>query len=586
MKKTICLILLCMLITVLILTACESRVTGEAISSFKICTPKWECRGTYKALKNANCRYTGLTYCGYGCLNGKCKPKPATNPPSSPRQLAACLEGWKCKTNNYRAYQRADCSWSPTETCLFGCLNGICKIPQQQQVCLEGWKCLNSKYKGYQSSNCNWDANRQEYCAESCSDGKCVCQPKWTCQGDNAIYKSADCKVSYPVVCPFGCSDGKCKSNPTKNYFAPNEYAQITGCEPFLGDKNAPLKILFVNLGNAPKYQQIVDDAVNNQFKAISPFKENINSVAFYSIDIPKEENECHITISGTFIGSGIVCDGFKVYSQINEKCKILNGNKRIAKGIITILITETEGPVAAFGGQPIMMGSYNSALYIRDHKNIIIHEVGHNFGLADLYLPFLRFDASPIGPIYPPQPDVLKEQLNVDSAGCSKWCKSYKPVFQYTQTKSANCLKLTKRDDCVKFGRDDKRFCEYSRETGAPNCCIWSDEKFDYFNTNCVPAGGSENIGIDCIDNAGCYFGAGHNNYQWRPILKNEESIMYKPGDSEKFDAISESHLKTIFECCLSLNANSEYCSNFRILYSENINNYNTIIGSCGYKD
>lgn len=356
-------------------------------------------------------------------------------------------------------------------------------------------------------------------------------------------------------------------------YFSSGDYPIITGVQPFLGSPDAPLKILFVRIGDVPYYTEIKENIINNQLKNISPFKENFNSMAFYSLDISRDDI-LNCAPSGMGLGSsGFGCDNQAVYNKLEQQIGI---NDR--RGIIIIAMVETD--YGGLGGDIIYMGVRRDIdLPSQLQSKVAVHEIGHNFGLADLYYGTFYFDGRP-SQFW--SVDFSRQFLNVDGPGCPKWCNSYKPPSQYTQSASSQCLSFTDRQSCVSFGRDSSRSCDYGE---FPDCCVWSDTPFEYFETNCVPALGSENIGINCLEGSGCYFGAVYSNYAWRPVLRSRDSIMFDHMSANNFDSVSEKELNKIFECCLSDNDGSSSCAGFRRTYSDFLQstNFKKRIGSCG---
>jgi hypothetical protein len=297
--------------------------------------------------------------------------------------------------------------------------------------------------------------------------------------------------------------------------------------------------------------------------------------MGFYSIQIERNSDlECFGT-EGSLTSSGFACENDKIYEEIKKQCTIEDTN-----GIITIVIGESE--LGGSGGDIIYIGS-NSERELEEQiqlsKNLAIHEIGHNFGLADLYYGTFYYSGQPSqfwGT------EFSRAFLNVDGPGCNKWCESYKPVSEYTTSFSSQCLQFQDRNSCVSFGRDESKSCIYSENN--PDCCVWSDEPFEYFDTNCVPALGSEDIGVNCLEETGCYYGAVYGNYAWRPVLNRDDSIMDSLG-AEKFSAVGEKMMGQIFECCLSPKSTQTICKNFRIEFIELLQNYNwkKRIGSCG---
>ena len=434
--------------------------------------------------------------------------------------------------------------------CPNGCENGACV--EEEIICSDGTvaeQCSTIKPK-----YCDSSGNLIDDCTE------CGCNVGYGCQDDGSCVGTET------------CINGVCSS-----HIPPEDYSTINGCEPFLGEKDNPLKILFVKLGNAPYFNELRDDMINNQMKTIPPFKKNFDKMSFYSIEIDFSEDFNCEGSGGSLSGSGFFCDNEKIYQEINQQCTIDD-----TRGIVTIVIGESE--FGGTGGDIIYLGATAERelqIQLGISRNVVVHEVGHNFGLADLYYGTFYFDGSP-SQFWPT--DFSRAFLNVDGPGCSKWCESYKPLFEYTQSISSQCIQFNDRESCVSFGRDSEKFCTYTGD--HPDCCVWSEESFEYFETNCVPAFGSEDIGIDCYVGSGCYYGAVYGNYAWRPVLNQRDSIMFSL-TAENFSTIEENILNKIFDCCLSPLSSQDVCKDFRIEFVELLQNYNwkKRIGSCGYK-
>ena len=68
--------------------------------------------------------------------------------------------------------------------------------------------------------------------------------------------------------------DDESDSEPLPEKVLPGNYAGVTGCSPFKGSEFAALKVLFINVDDAPHFQALVHDAVERQFLTIEPFNE------------------------------------------------------------------------------------------------------------------------------------------------------------------------------------------------------------------------------------------------------------------------------------------------------------------------
>ncbi|MBD3363561.1 hypothetical protein GF362_07640 [Candidatus Dojkabacteria bacterium] len=349
-----------------------------------------------------------------------------------------------------------------------------------------------------------------------------------------------------------------------EEYYEPGEYnIQIKGCQPIYGEYNAPLKILFLNLNDAPYYSELVNDIIHNQFKNIEPFKYFFDSTSFYSLDISSLRN---------------------INEEIKSECKIDD-----LRAIIKIVIRESE--YEGFAGEYALIGTQlqnDVSQYLSTTGNYTpLHEIAHLFGLSDLYQSQIKLDGSAIKV----SKDYLTQALNVDNPGCTKWCRDYKPVSQYNQTSASKCIQISDKETCITYNRNSLGICDY--ENTFPTCCVWSDTPFNYFDSRCIPAYDSENIGLNCSDGTGCYLGGDHSNNAFRPVLTKEESIMMNQRKADGFDPVSEKALTNILRCCLTEYAYDEACTNFRINYSNLLSssnnysyyNFNRRIGSCGKK-
>jgi hypothetical protein len=340
-------------------------------------------------------------------------------------------------------------------------------------------------------------------------------------------------------------------------------------------------------VNNTPYFDAIVDIAIQEKFKTVSPFKENFNSIAFFKVSVNDENISCTPFTSGP-MASGFSCSN--VLGAVNKVCTIND-----YAGIMSVALAKSN--YAGGFGIPISVGIPETVSdvesYGRTISGTILHEIGHGFGLADLYYGMFSWNGTPqsfmdtaMSRMYP----------NTDQPGCPKWCQSYKPVSEYTQSLSAPCVGINNREECVSFGRHEETY-PFGTVKACGNiisnltnemetvCCVWSDTSFEYFNSRCVPAWGVEDIGINCLEGTGCYFGAIYGNYAWRPVLRGNESIMYS-GDSVSYDAASLRQLTKIFDCCI-VNPSSSSCVDFRQSFSDFLEKYGyqKRVGSCGYE-
>ncbi|WP_043320174.1 hypothetical protein [Microbulbifer sp. HZ11] len=400
--------------------------------------------------------------------------------------------------------------------------------------------------------------------------------------GGNDAVEDTELQPPAPSYAPgddLDSSDGNTPasgSGESENPLNPGEYAQLTSCTPFTGNNEAPFKVLFANLDSAPFFNEIVQDAVTNQFRALTPFSEFQSQFAFYEIDL---QGFSALGCSHKDKG-GFSCDTEQVHRAILEQCASDD-----IHGTLKVVIGESD--YGASGGEIIYVASdrdwLNIETTLHQLRNIIIHEIGHNFGLADLYdSPISKDGISAEG--WPSK--LSREWANLDGPGCSKWCNSFKPASEYVQSANATCPTLTDRESCTSYNRTTDGTCE-TDENGNYSCCGWSEDTVDdYFGSQCTPAWGSENIGQDCLQGTGCYYGGAHGNNSWRPVKTWEDSIMYGAGHSQSFDAVSEQALREAIRCCGTSDDSTESCAVFRADYNTFLLDYQPFknrLGSCG---
>ncbi|MFZ3301133.1 MAG: dockerin type I domain-containing protein [Microgenomates group bacterium] len=333
---------------------------------------------------------------------------------------------------------------------------------------------------------------------------------------------------------------------------------------PHEGVSAAPFRILFININNAPHFDAIVDGSINNKFKSITPYKENIDLIAFYKININFDEpieNICSETgIAGS---SGYACDSSKIFSKITADYPNFKQNE-----FIPIALVETTW--GGSSGQLVTVGVYPNSdeqTTVINSSNTIIHEVSHQFGLLDYAMGYIKYDGSP-NFLWDPQ--YMNSFYNLDNAGCDKWCSNHKPVSEY----NSSCLNITDKQSCITHSRSQPGGSGDYCIDGA--CCIWSDTPFEYFNSKCAPLMGKEDIGLQCIPQTGCYFGASYSHYSWKPTNENQTVLLSGDG---VLDKVSERHIESVFRCCMNSNYQSALtehldCQQFK-------NEYQSFLGS-----
>lgn len=249
-----------------------------------------------------------------------------------------------------------------------------------------------------------------------------------------------------------------------------------------------------------------------------------------------------------------------------------------IKVGVVEASYTARAGEVIYIGGYPVD----DEQMALAALENTVIHELAHNLGLADLYGAWLNFDGSP-SQAWPPE--FSRRFLNVDGPGCPKWCNGFKPASEYVDSPTAICRTFESKDACITYNRDAMGDCTSTGDDGNYECCVWDDDQpFEYFGGHCAPHQGTENIGLDCLAGAGCYFGAAQSQYAWRSTNFQDESLMSSPY-ATAFSSVEVRALTQVVDCCLTATDADPLCADFRQEYADFLheNNFKHWIGSCG---
>jgi len=320
--------------------------------------------------------------------------------------------------------------------------------------------------------------------------------------------------------CPDGCENGACL---TKEEVPKYTYT----CDPLSTniEGNNKLNILFIP-GNAT--EEDLDYLKNNlltkvsDFYNIEPFKSNRELLNFYFL-----RNTEPVYKNGVYLEEPFKAKWQKIANEscpykITQYLMVIDYNMQVFSTLGEgIAVTTTSGD------------SFN-----------IIHEFGHSFaGLVDTYFPFVRNDG--VGDL---------ERLdgpNVDEGGCSRWCQSNSGVYE------TSCTKITNEAECKMFNRISN---QYGGDCGdLENCCVWlKDNAVDpFFKTKCVNLVGYKNIGIECLEGTGCYYGTFHQG-KWRSI-ESFNTIMGGDAVNLIFDPVSIKALELKIKCCYP-----QTCNNF----------------------
>ena len=344
----------------------------------------------------------------------------------------------------------------------------------------------------------------------------------------------------------------------------PGWYPAIPGCKPAQGSSNSPLKVVFLNIGNNKSFNQAVRQSIKKGFRAVSPYRDHMSDIAFYKVNL-KGSFACRK--KPLSVGYQMQCDAAAIRAAFAKACSVSD-----PYGIP--LIAVKSGNYRSTGGEIIYLAtgdSKTSTTYMSWLPRVSVHELSHKFGLADLYVeqPTSHLaTGSWVTQLLPYIP-------NIDSAGCSRWCASGKPLSEY-RAPEAVCLSIGDRKKCTSYNR---------RKSGTANPrCVWASNPVDYFGTQCVPEKGMQNTGMDCLPGTGCYFGAGTGQYAWRPVKDCSQSFMCQT-NARKFDPVSLQFLEMAFRCCFSSEDASAACSSFRTAYASTFHIFSPYrMGSCGY--
>jgi len=170
-----------------------------------------------------------------------------------PSQKIHCTEGWECKTNNDRAYQYSDCSWSASTYCSNGCENGACKeveviekvpiekepikkvpiekvplkpTPIQKIPACSDSDGNNTYVKGIVSFQ---NMTYTDYCQDNITVIENICQQGYA--------------VSQIYNCPYKCEDGACVVSDVqisiatlKEIYKPGEQIKLTDPPEITGE--------------------------------------------------------------------------------------------------------------------------------------------------------------------------------------------------------------------------------------------------------------------------------------------------------------------------------------------------------------
>lgn len=206
----------------------------------------------------------------------------------------------------------------------------------------------------------------------------------------------------------------------------------------------------------------------------------------------------------------------------------------------------------------PAMLGERMASTPIDDPWTTL-HEFGHSFaGLSDTYYPTINHQGTGAFGYDAP---------NTDEGGCKKWCTSDTGVY------NTECTRITDENECKQHERTPN---EWGWGCNSPEkCCVWLYQQDPFFKSQCVNVRDHKNIGINCLEKTGCYYGT---NYQgkWRPNddFDTNSYMGIMGGDviqPWRYDPVSIRTINLKIQCCYP-QQNNNYpteCKNYSEKYN-----------------
>ncbi len=420
-------------------------------------------------------------------------------------------------------------SFSEVYNCLNGCSNGACVGLSDNTTCTDSDGGYDYFNKGI---------------VKFYVDGTLYSNPD-TCSGNwiNEYGCVEEKSVSKTYECPGLCEDGRCLNMET--------FLEDVSCEPLSvnteGDDK--INILFIpdnfEQFNFDYFKEALLEQIEGTFYSIEPFKGNRDVFNFYII------NSTTPFFQGEEFSDLSLGDPTKVKAKAYAELCSHDINQYI-------IVIDDNRQVRATIGEGLAL----STIQLNTGALATIHEFGHSFGgLLDTYYPFVRHDGT--------SSLVLNYNLapNIDEGGCPKWCESNTGVYE------TDCTKIINETECRNYNRIPNEYGGQCKDEA--NCCVWLNNEVDpFFNSKCVNLVGHKNIGVNCLEGTGCYYGTYYPG-DWRPTDAYNTIMM---GGGNEYDPVSVRALELKIKCCYP-----QGCEDFPSECKEYSEKYLNAFGSCG---
>ena len=496
----------------------------------KTCTPN--CVGLQCGLDSVCGQLCGECSGTDTCTNGVCVPK--TCIPNS--NISTCGSS-RCGAKINNCGQQVNCGSCDTN---YKCQNNNCIAQTCQEKCRSAGKTCGT----YQSCSCGV-CNIGQECTDLTNGGTCrTCTDNcishnYNCGNYNFCGVNANCG-SLNGNCPTGqtCQQGSCNCPTGYTVLGDSciKSIEINTCGSLIktGDASKNLDIVFLSLdklgSNLNQFQLDLNKDIDYILSA-EPFKSKKDSINFYFLKVDESfwygDNNQYVNYT-------------RIFSLLAAKC----GN------VDEIIQLMNQGGGTA-GSHIATAPSY--------YLPAMLHEFGHSFGgLGDTYIHAIFYDGNPgINVGYFP---------NTDTAGCPKWCQSNIGSYQTA------CTLITNGQECRHHERtlneNGNWSCQKpgsSTNDDISKCCVWLSTPDPFFGTRCVDFRDSKDIGVNCVGNSGCFYGAFGVQGVWRSVgstyndgLTDDIMNTRDLTNVHEFGIVEINSMNDIFDCCYPRTCNN----------------------------